>query len=106
MIPHLLPMLAVVSYGSLVLRFLFAILSTYSPCSLDITMPPHPITLLFVYLVGLASRSACLDCYLYLLVITCIFKALISDYLVIGCGTIVILMLRRRRKASVGVLFC
>ena len=30
MIPHLLPMLAVVLYASLVLRFLFAILSTYS----------------------------------------------------------------------------
>ncbi|CAM0958058.1 unnamed protein product [Alopecurus aequalis] len=48
-----------VLYASLVLRFLFALLSTYPPCSHDITMPPHPITLLFVYL---ASLSACLAC--------------------------------------------
>ena len=43
-IPLLLPMLAVVLYASLVLRFLLAILSTYSHCSHDIAMPPHPIT--------------------------------------------------------------
>ena len=59
MIPHLLPMLAVVSNASFVLRFLFTLLSTYPTCSHDITMPPHPITLLLVYL---ASLSACLAC--------------------------------------------
>ena len=32
-------------------------------CCHDIAPPPHPITLLFVYLVSPASRSACLGCF-------------------------------------------
>ena len=55
------------------------------PCCHDIAPPPHPITLLFVYLVGLASRSACLGCYLYLLVVTYIFGAMVSGYLFMLC---------------------
>ena len=50
-----------------------SILFACLPCSHDIATPPHPITLPFVYLVSLASRSACLgallqSCYLFYLV--------------------------------------
>ena len=46
--------------ASLMSRCLCPILYACLPCSPDIATPPHPINLLFVYLVSLASRSACL----------------------------------------------
>jgi len=69
------------------------------PCSHDIAPPLHPITLLFVYLVGLASRSACLGCYLYL-VVTCIFGAMVSGYLFyVMLGRSCYLKIRHRQEA-------
>ena len=46
------------------------------PCSHNIATPPHPVNLLLVYLVSLASGSACLG---VLLESCCLFSSLVDN---------------------------